>query len=1013
MPGTTGGSGDGDGGWLVLILAKITSGAAGGYATYLDGRSQASELGDYYLKDGERTEAPGRWAQGAERFGLDSERPVSGEQLHTLMDVRRPDTGQELRRAGGSGEAVSALDATFSAPKSVSAAWALAGAELRERIEQAHETAIDRALTYAIRQVPMLRRRVSQDTVVHEKATGLIATSWRHSTARAVEEQVPDPQLHSHVLLHGAVRRDGRIVAIDSRAWLVHQRELGAAYRSELARGLADLGFAVRRGTGRGERYFELKAIPQPLLDRWSSRHAQVHAAIRQRLADQERELVATIAGGGSAAADAAVRLELLRLSGQLSPAQERLMGTVTRSAKAPVTVADLDAQWRRTALSLGLSRERIEVLRHQPIPALAPATPCEVLDALTEFDATFPARDARAVALERSAGAPIDAALEQLRELRSSDEILVLADGTGTTQEHRGRERTTVAIAERLGNATVLPLPAGVVAAESKRLNQELAERGSSLSGEQRLAIELACGARRLVVIEGQAGTGKSTTLTGITRAHQATGRQILITSTAALAAERLARELADAGVEATAYSTVALGAAIDTEQIQLGASTTIVHDEAALASTREQQQLLRVVETSGARLIEVGDPRQSQPVGAGGLWSHLEAATRNAGAHVELTQNQRARDPADRRDQARFRCGEHEPAIRSYAARERIHIEADPDRGEDAALDAAHADRTASKSTIVIAQTSNEHLDELNARAQAIRAQAGQLGPESFPVPGRPYRLHSGDHVQIRRTIDHAERGQLRNGTTAQITRIDEDTRQLDLRRSDGTKIALDSGQATRADLRLAYVQHPFPAQGHTTDTTHLIVAEHATQEGSYVALTRAREETHIYATDRPSEQPDGADRLQQLADRMGRTEPDLPSIQVPIEHEISIAAQPDRPGHQPDSGEEEFAPPSRRQERDPVQAEPPAASEPQPAEVRADRRPASDQHLTPPRKAELLADRPGEASHAATAVPEDEDVPDSRPRRWPSTRPSEPEPIEVTLEERERGRSIGWEP
>jgi len=56
-------------------------------------------------------------------------------------------------------------------------------------------------------------------------------------------------------------------------------------------------------------------------------------------------------------------------------------------------------------------------------------------------------------------------------------------------------------------------------------------------------------------------------------------------------------------------------------------------------------------------------------------------------------------ARDPADQRDQARFRAGEHEQAIRSYAARERLHLAADPQRAEDAALDAAHADRTAAR--------------------------------------------------------------------------------------------------------------------------------------------------------------------------------------------------------------------------------------------------------------------------------------------------------------------------
>jgi ATP-dependent exoDNAse (exonuclease V) beta subunit len=80
------------------------------------------------------------------------------------------------------------------------------------------------------------------------------------------------------------------------------------------------------------------------------------------------------------------------------------------------------------------------------------------------------------------------------------------------------------------------------------------------------------------------------------------------------------------------------------------------------------------------------------------------------------------------------------------------------------------------------------------------------------------------------------------------------------------------------------------PFPAQGQTTDTAHLIIAEHATQEGSYVALTRAREQTHIHAASPAHEASDG-DRLQALSGRMSRTEPDLPSIHTPLAHEADI--------------------------------------------------------------------------------------------------------------------------
>ena len=145
-------------------------------------------------------------------------------------------------------------------------------------------------------------------------------------------------------------------------------------------------------------------------------------------------------------------------------------------------------------------------------------------------------------------------------------------------------------------------------------------------------------------MLIEGQAGTGKSTALTGIARAHKADGREILVTSTAALAAERLAGELTENGVDCHAFSTAALASAIKHDRVALTPQTTIIHDEAALASTREQLDLLTVVETSGARLIAVGDPQQNQPVGAGGLWQHIETATRDADAHVELTRNQRA---------------------------------------------------------------------------------------------------------------------------------------------------------------------------------------------------------------------------------------------------------------------------------------------------------------------------------------------------------------------------------
>lgn len=113
---------------------KISGDSAAGYAAYL---TSASDRGDYYTgsSDGDAgggaTLAPSRWhgspALLAE-LGLSTDRPVEREDLAALMRGVSPADGRELRRAGGDGSRVAGIDMTFSAPKSVSALWAVSSA---------------------------------------------------------------------------------------------------------------------------------------------------------------------------------------------------------------------------------------------------------------------------------------------------------------------------------------------------------------------------------------------------------------------------------------------------------------------------------------------------------------------------------------------------------------------------------------------------------------------------------------------------------------------------------------------------------------------------------------------------------------------------------------------------------------------------------------------------------------------------------------------------------------------
>ncbi len=434
-------------------------------------------------------------------------------------------------------------------------------------------------------------------------------------------------------------------------------------------------------------------------------------------------------------------------------------MATATRNAKAPVTVEDLETGVAADRARAGAQpRADRGAPPPAPRPSFEPAGPDEVLEGLTEFDATFPARGARAVALERSAGAPIQAALDQLRQLRSSEDILVLADGTGTTRKHRGWERTVVQITERLTATRIEPLPPPTAAREVGRLDRELAKMGGRLSDEQRAAIELACGEHPLVVIEGQAGTGKSTTLTGIARAHQACGREIVVTSTAALAAERLATELTDRGVTCQAFSTAAparrdhqraRGAHIgDDGDPRRGRAR--LHPRANQTAPRDRG----IRRPADRRRRPTPEParRRRRPLDQDR--AHHPRRRRTRRAHPQPARPRPRRPPRPSQiPGGEGRAGD--PRLRRPRPRPPRHRSSNAPRIQ--ALDAAHADRTSGKATIVIAQTSNEHLDELNARAQAIRHQHGQLGHEHVRVPGRPYDLHAGDHVQVRHTIHH----------------------------------------------------------------------------------------------------------------------------------------------------------------------------------------------------------------------------------------------------------------
>ena len=840
--------------------ASIGASKAGGYARYLESKTIAPELGDYYtLPTGEPTQAPGRWLASADtlaRLGIEGE-TVSGREFVSLMEGKHPRTGEWLRPEGAGGGRGGGIDLTFSAPKSVSITWALAGEHQRREVEAAHRAAADRALAHLRESVPAVRRK-QKGEIVHEPAADLIAAEYRHTTARGIlDGDVPDPQLHSHVVLTSVVREDGRIVAVASRPIFRAARELGAFYRSALADELRQRGYRIQAGTGRQGRFFEIAGVPRSVVEAFSARTREVTRAAERFRAKHGR------------APD---------------PGELRHLKLENRRQKTPVTRGDLQRAWNETAAGHDFhapqpdgARERDATQRIRELHAPAPEAPLEdrVETRLTEQAATFTASELRAVLLEQTVGdLPPEGALAKGREMIANRRILPLEGGLLTTLSVRAAEQ---AIERRIGE---LAKPAGRDVGETARqmAGEQVAERiGGRLSDEQAHALQTITGPERAAIMVGPAGTGKGVVIDAAARAEQLTGRQTYGIAVSGSTAQRLGRD--SPALQGQTLTLDALVARTEHGRLQLDPDTTVFFDESGMADTDRLDRLTRVLEQNGAKLVLVGDAAQLPSIGAGGMFDRLTDIAPSA----ELFDVRRTLDPDEQRAWANLRAGRADRAMAHYQSKGRLHMADTRDEAiEHAVKDWAKLTETLPVEQVaLISDASNKEIDRINARAQHHRAQRGELGEREVEIPGTHYAVRQGDRVAL--TDQHHEPGRERfeNGERGQVIDISqagEVSVQFDLT---GRKATL-AGEDL-ANLRLAYASHIHRAQGATVTRTIVVTGSWQTsKEPAYVEASRARHGTdwHVSRADLGEEGHD-TDRIQRLAEAMRTSRAQTPSL------------------------------------------------------------------------------------------------------------------------------------
>jgi conjugative relaxase-like TrwC/TraI family protein len=805
----------------MLSIGKL---GAGQEKYYLEKVAEGAE--DYYSGEGE---AEGQW-MGDAAAGLGLSGDVEPDQLTAMLTGNDPRSGEPLglRQVGGRGP-VPGFDLTFSAPKSASLLWALGGAEVGAEVAQAHQRSVEAALGYLQREACWTRRGAGGSEFVH--GSGYLAAAYQHRSSRN-----GDPQLHTHVLIANATKGpDGRWSRLYHPAVYHHAKTASYLYEAQLRHELSQhLGVRwqeVRKGIA------EVEGFADEHLRAFSTRRAEILEA---------------------AGPDASARAR-------------QVAALATRTAKEDVSREGLRERWAAKAKEIGLDREALAAtLGAEPSPG--PSLKVGQLDRqVTAHASHFDRRDAiQAAANLLPQGAPAEGVERVADAFLASDSVVLVSESAKgkrfTTQRIWELEREALARAQRMAQEP--RGQAGEVMAAS------VIRRRPTLKGDQaEMVRRLLAGHEGIVVVVGEAGTGKTFAIAAAAEGWAQAGYELR----AAAPTWRAANALRAEGLEATSIASL-LGE-LERGRCRLSPRSVLLVDEAGMVGSQDMAELIGHADQAGAKLVLVGDPEQLGAIEAGGLFSAIIARSEP----VALDEVIRHEHELDRDAAKRIREGQGREALGLYRSEERVVVAPDAEARREAMVADWHQAYSKGEDALMVAKR-NAEVERLNATARELLRSEGTLGIDEVEVGEA--RFAAGDQVITRvndrqagiynrerwavAEVNAAERRVVLDGVD-QARRVEVGPDYLELTTLGGEAPALQH----------AYAITIYCAQGTTADRAYVMADPSMDKQELYVAVSRSSGETYLYATPeiqaereefapKPPEAPEAIAHIAEAAER-----------------------------------------------------------------------------------------------------------------------------------------------
>jgi Ti-type conjugative transfer relaxase TraA len=732
------------------------------------------------------TTSPGRWI-GSGAAALSLHDEVSKDDFARILLALDENHNSLLYKQKPNAQRRAGWDLTFSAPKSVSAIFASADSDLQQQVQQAHDHAVEQAMQYLQENGGIAARRGKGGEILENAK--LVAAVFSHATSR---EQ--DPQLHSHAfVMNLAQRSDDSWGGIQSREIFKRKMETGAFYRVALAEQLKNLGFKIEQDN----RSFKVAQVPEKLVKSWSKRRTQVLDKMNEK-------------GGASAKSAEAAALE-------------------TRKAKDEIEPEALKKRWQQEAREHDFTVDKINEIRQLEQPAREMPSPENLWQELTQRRSTLNQHQLKAAIFEKAAGVlSTNGAKDYYKQLLKDENTIILTDENNhlrfTSKEMFELEQSIIEQSKQRQSENHQ--------VSNKAMKAARAE-ASGLSGEQKAMLKHITDNTGIAVVEGMAGTGKSYALKAARAAWEADDKTVI---GAALSGKAAAGLEESANIKSQTLHS--LLAELEENKKQIDKQTVIVIDEAGMVGSRQLKKLLDQAEQAQAKVVLVGDSKQLQPIDAGGAFRGLSD---ELGA-ASLTQIRRQKEDWARQAVTLFSAGEAGLALEMYKERDLLRSAAIRVDTIKTLIDDwqqyISKDRDNIKQALILAATKAD-VYQLNQAAR--KAQRDQLGNESITVNNREFR--ENDRLLFTRNNKNLD---VKNGDMATVTAISDN--QITVRTDDDRIITIDTESYDHLDYGYAVTTHK--AQGATVQKAFVLASEMSGREWSYVAASRAKEETIIYA-------------------------------------------------------------------------------------------------------------------------------------------------------------------